>query len=314
MDNIICVTGPTASGKTKIAVELAKKYNGEVLSCDSMQVYRHMVIGTAAPTSCEMDGVPHHMVGVIDPTVKFSVSEYMAKADPILQDILARGKTAIIAGGTGLYLDSLISGRTFSPHPNTGRREQLERMADTQGMEHLHQYLESFDPDSAHRLHLSDRNRIIRAAEVFLETGITITEHNRRTQLVPPKYTPVWLGLSFTNRQDLYDRINLRVEHMIAAGLLDEIQSLLARGLDPSTTALQAIGYKEPLMAMNGQCTMDEALACMKQESRRYGKRQLTWFRKNPNIHWVLQEKEPNFPAIFSACTAHIASFDNELW
>ena len=181
MDNIICIAGPTASGKTAMAVELAKELNGEVISCDSMQIYRRMDIGTAKPTKEEMQGIPHHMLDVADPDEDFSVSRYCEMASPILDDILARGKTAIIAGGTGLYMDSLIRGNNFAPYPATGARERLEQEADEKGMEFMLEKLRLIDPESAEKLHLADRKRIIRALEVFEETGETITAHNKRT-------------------------------------------------------------------------------------------------------------------------------------
>ena len=295
MDKIICVVGPTASGKTGLAVELARQLDGEVLSCDSMQLYRHMDIGTATPTIEEMQGVPHHMISVVDPSEDFSVGRYVEMADPILQDILARGKTVVICGGTGLYADSLLSGRTFAPCPSTGRRVELETMADEQGIEAVLAYLRTFDPASADRLHPSDRRRIIRAAEVYLETGKTITEHNEETKKIPPKYTAARIGLDFFDRADLYRRIDRRVELMMDDGLLEEIRALLALGVPPGATSLQAIGYKEPLAALRGETTMDEAVARIQQESRRYAKRQLTWFRRNPAIHWIRQPAEPVF-------------------
>ena len=187
MQNIICVAGPTASGKTALAVELAKELHGEVISCDSMQIYRYMDIGTAKPTEEEMQGIPHHMLSVAEPTEDFSVSRYCAMATPILDDILARGKTAIIAGGTGLYMDALIRGNDFAPFPSTGMREKLEARAETEGMETLLHELAQIDPDSAAKLHLSDKKRIIRALEVYYETGQTITAHNEKTQAVPPR-------------------------------------------------------------------------------------------------------------------------------
>ena len=287
MINIICIAGPTASGKTALAVELAKALGGEVVSCDSMQVYKHMNIGTAKPTREEMQGIPHHMLDVADPGEDFSVSRYCEMAAPIVDDILARGKTAIIAGGTGLYMDALIRGNSFAPYPSTGMREKLEEQADREGMPAMLTLLQSIDPDSAARLHLSDRKRIIRALEVYYETGQTITEHNRQTQLIPPRYSPVWFALEDTQRAALYNRIDRRVESMLEAGLLAEIEQLLAMGIPEKATALQAIGYKEFIDAIHGRCTMAEAAAQVQQSSRRYAKRQLTWFRRNPAIHWL---------------------------
>ena len=293
--NLICVVGPTASGKTKLAVELAKALNGEVLSCDSMQIYRRMDIGTAKPTPEETQEVPHHMIDVIGPEEPFSVGRYVEMADPILQDILSRGKTCVLCGGTGLYVDSLMAGRTFAPYPETGRRQELEAMADREGIEAVLEKLRAVDPDSAERLHPGNRRRIIRAMEVYLETGKTITQHNLETQAVPPKYHPLWIGLDFTDRADLYRRIDRRVDLMMEDGLLDEIQRLLSEGVPPTATSLQAIGYKEPMAALRGEMTMEEAVEKVKQESRRYAKRQLTWFRRNKEIHWIMQEEPVDF-------------------
>lgn len=290
MNPIICIAGPTASGKTALAVELAKQLNGEVISCDSMQVYKRMDIGTAKPTEEEMQGIPHHMIDVAEPDEDFSVSRYCCLAAPIVDDIVARGKTAIIAGGTGLYMDSLIRGNAFAPFPSTGVREKLEAQADSEGMEFMLNWLRSVDPESAARLHLSDRKRIIRALEVYLETGQTITEHNRKTQQIPPKYTPLWLGLDFADRAELYRRIDRRVDMMLEMGLISEIQGLLASGIPPRCTAMQAIGYKEFVNALNGEETIAQAAEEVKKASRHYAKRQLTWFRRNPKLHWLKRQ------------------------
>ena len=285
MNNIICIAGPTASGKTALAVELAKELSGEVVSCDSMQVYRRMNIGTAKPTPKEMQGITHHMIDVAEPDEDFSVSRYCEMAAPIVDDILARGKTAIIAGGTGLYMDSLIKGNSFAPFPSTGQRERLEAQADEMGMDFMLDWLRRIDPEAADRVH--DRKRILRALEVYCETGQTITEHNRKTQAIPPRYTPLWLGLDFEDRAELYRRIDLRVEIMLEYGLVEEIRSLLSEGIPVKATAMQAIGYKEFVDALEGRTTVAEAAARVQQSSRRYAKRQLTWFRRNKNMHWL---------------------------
>ena len=292
MNNIICIAGPTASGKTALAVELAKELNGEVVSCDSMQVYKRMNIGTAKPTGDEMQGIVHHMLDVAEPDEDFSVSRYCEMAGPIVDDIVARGKTAIIAGGTGLYMDALIKGNDFAPSPATGRREELEERADREGIQVLMDWLREIDPDTAARLHLSDRKRIIRALEVYLETGETITAHNLKTQAIPPKYNPLWLGIDFAERQELYRRIDLRVDIMLQMGLVDEIKALLAEGIPPKCTAMQAIGYKEFVSALEGNGTIEEAAALVQQASRRYAKRQLTWFRRNKSMNWLIRDQE----------------------
>ena len=310
MNKIICVAGPTASGKTSLSIALAKALNGEVISCDSMQIYRGMDIGTAKPTQEEMAGVPHHMLDVVSPADDFSVSRYCEMADPILQDILARGKTAIIAGGTGLYMDALIRGNSFAPFPSTGMREKLEAQADEIGMEAMLEQLRAIDPESAERLPVADRKRIIRALEVYYETGETITEHNRKTQAIPPKYNPIWFALEDKNRQDLYDRIDKRVDLMLELGLMDEIHQLLASGIPEKCTAMQAIGYKEFLDAIAGRCTVTEAADLVKQSSRRYAKRQLTWLRRNEAIHWLRRKPGQSTEEIVAAALQIVAESD----
>ena len=285
MNNIICIAGPTASGKTALAVELAKEYHGEVVSCDSMQIYKRMDIGTAKPTLEERQDIPHHMLDVAEPDEDFSVSRYCEMAGPIVDDILARGKTAIIAGGTGLYMDSLIKGNSFAPFPSTGQREKLEAQADEMGMEFMMNWLREVDPEAAARIH--DRKRALRALEVYLETGETITEHNRKTQLIPPKYSPLWLGLDFEPRAALYERIDMRVDIMLKQGLVEEIKELLASGIPEKCTAMQAIGYKEFVAALDNRCTIEEAAAEVQKSSRHYAKRQLTWFRRNKAMNWL---------------------------
>ena len=287
MNPIICIAGPTASGKTALAVALARELDGEVVSCDSMQVYKRMDIGTAKPSPEERQGIPHHMIDVAEPWEDYSVSRYCADAAPIVEDIVSRGKTAIIAGGTGLYMDSLIRGNDFAPFPSTGVRECLEQEADRDGMEALLARLRAVDPEAAARLHLSDRKRIIRAMEVYLETGETITAHNRRTQALPPRFSPIWLGLDFESRAELYSRIDRRVDVMLEAGLLEEIRALLRSGIPEKCTAMQAIGYKQFTDALDGRCTVEAAADRVRQSSRRYAKRQLTWFRRNSRIHWL---------------------------
>ena len=311
MNNIICIAGPTASGKTALAATLAKELNGEVVSCDSMQVYRRMDIGTAKPTLEEMQGIPHHMIDVAEPWENFSVSRYCEMAAPIVDDIISRGKTAVIAGGTGLYMDALIRGNAFAPFPATGVRERLEAQADAEGMEAMLSRLRAVDPDAARRLHLSDRKRVLRALEVYLETGVTITEHNRKTQAVPPRYSPLWLGLDFARRGELYRRIDLRVGLMLEQGLVEEIRGLLADGIPEKATAMQAIGYKEFVDALDGRCTIEEAADQVRQSSRRYAKRQLTWFRRNKAIHWLIRDTGDTGREILENARRIVSDFDN---
>ena len=299
MNSILCIAGPTASGKTALAVELAKDLNGEVVSCDSMQVYRRMDIGTAKPSPEEMQGIPHHMIDVAEPDEDFSVSRYCAMAAPIVDGIVARGKTAIIAGGTGLYMDSLIRGNDFAPFPSTGVRERLEAEADEVGLPAMLARLREIDPDTADRV--SDRKRILRALEVYLETGETITEHNRKTRLIPPKYTPLWLGLDFADRGELYRRIDKRVDIMLEMGLMEEIRSLLDSGIPEKCTAMQAIGYKEFVNVLEGKETVQQAAEEVKKASRHYAKRQLTWFRRNPAVRWLVRNGDDGREILASA-------------
>ena len=309
MDRIICVVGPTASGKTALAVELAKATNGEVVSCDSMQIYRRLSIGTAKPTVEEMQGIPHHMIDILEPDEDFSVSRYVEMATPIVEDILARGKTCVIAGGTGLYVDNLIKGGEFAPCPATGCRERLEERLQSEGIEVLASELAQIDPVALEKSQGNPR-RIIRALEVWQETGETITSHNQRTAAIPPRFDPLWIGIDFEDRQELYDRIDLRVELMVKDGLLDEIRDVLASGIPEKATAMQAIGYKEFIDAMAGRATIEEAIAQVQLSSRRYAKRQLTWFRRNPEINWLRRRPGQDAEEIFSQARALVANFD----
>ena len=310
MPQIITIAGPTASGKTALSIQLAKEMDGEIVSCDSMQVYKDMDIGTAKPTPEEQQGIPHHMLSVAEPWEDFSVSRYCAMADPIVEDILRRGKSPIIVGGTGLYMDALIRGNAFAPCPSTGRREELEALAASQGIEAVIERLRAVDPESAARLHPSDQKRIIRAMEVYLETGMTITEHNRKTQEIPPKYHPIRFTLTDRQRQTLYDRIDRRVDAMVEAGLIEEIQGLLARGVPEKCTAMQAIGYKEFVAALHGACSLEEAAGQVKQSSRHYAKRQLTWFRRNPENIWLIREDGQTSMEILESARQYLRDFD----
>lgn len=301
---ILCVVGPTACGKTKMGVLLARRYNGEVVSVDSMQIYRGMTIGTAAPTPEEIEGVPHHMVAVADPAESWSAARFACEADRCVQDILARGRLPVLVGGTGLYLDAVVTGRTFAPGQAGGAvREALERELAERGSADLLEELRAVDPETAARLHPADEKRILRALEVWRETGKTKSEHDREDRAAPGKYDPIYIGLAFRDRADMRAMIDRRVEAMAAAGLADEVRALLDRGLPRTATALQAIGYKECLAALAGEETWDAAMETVKLRSRQYAKRQLTWLRRNPDIHWIYWEKERNFAAALQIAT-----------
>ena len=309
MATVLCVVGPTATGKTKMGVALAKRFDGEVVSVDSMQLYRGMTIGTAAPTREEMEGIPHHMVAVADPAESWSAARYVHAADACVQDILGRGKLPVLVGGTGLYLDALIRGTDFAAgSQGTALRQQLQRRARQEGMEALLEELRRIDPAAAQKLHLRDEKRIIRALEVWYETGCTITEHDRQERQRPPKYDALYIGLDFLDRQDLRDRIDRRVDTMVEQGLLEEVEALLASGLPRDATALQAIGYKQFLAVAEGTATRQEAIAEVKLRSRQYAKRQLTWLRRNPDIFWIRWESRPNFPEGLQKATEYLHS------
>lgn len=306
MEKIICIVGPTASGKTGLSVELAKALGAEIVSCDSMQIYKYMDIGTAKPTEEERQGIVHHMMDFLDPRESYSVSRYVQEADPIVQDILARGKPVVLVGGTGLYLDSLIAGRQFAPLPQSGKREELTQIAETQGIEVLMERLRAVDPEAAARIHPSNQKRVIRALEIWLETGKTMTQHDLETKAIPPKYQPIYFGLDYENRQDLYDRIDLRVEGMLQQGLVEEVERLLAMGIPANATGLQAIGYKELIQYLSGQGSLQEAKEAIQLGSRRYAKRQRTWFYRNEKIRWFSLPGQPDFRAVLDRCLGQI--------
>lgn len=299
---VLTIVGPTASGKTRLAVELARRFHGEVVSCDSMQIYRHMNIGTAKPTAQEMGGVVHHMLDVAEPEENYSAALYVEQAGACVDDILARGKLPIIAGGTGLYRDALLAGRTFAAF--SGRyRQQLEDRARAGELPLLYEELLTIDPPRAEKLHPSDEKRIIRALEIWYETGMTMTQHDEESRLQRPRYEAVSIGLSFADRAHMRSRIDHRVDDMMAAGLVLEVQALLSRGVPASCTSMQAIGYKELVSALKEGRSVQEAADEIKLRSRQYAKRQLTWFRRDPSIHWFLWENTPDFEKALSFST-----------
>ena len=293
---IAVITGPTATGKTALGVALALLHGGEVVGADSMQIYRYMDIGTAKPTKEEMRGVPHHMIGCVSPFERYSVSRYVQDAGACVDAILARGKLPILVGGTGLYIDSLLSGREFAPEGETqGLRAALNAEFDRCGGENMLLQLAACDPETAARLHPNDRKRIVRALEIYRSTGMTKTQYDKATQALPPRYRAGIIALNFADRQDLYARIDRRVDAMMAAGLEQEVRSLLAMGLGPQHTAMQAIGYKELTAAVTGGGNIAQAAEAVKQASRRYAKRQLSYLGRNSTIHWINWEKTPDF-------------------
>lgn len=307
---ILVICGPTASGKTALAVELALRHHGEVVSADSMQIYRRMDIGTAKPTRAEMRGVPHHMLDVADPEEDFSVARYVDMAAKCVDDILSRGRLPILAGGTGLYIDSLLSGRTFAPfQPDSPLRSQLEEQLRREGGAAMLSRLAQVDPDSAARLHPNDEKRIVRALEVYQSTGKTITQHNLETQAIPPRYDALTLALAFERREDMWSRIDRRVDQMMDQGLVAEVQGLLDSGVPAKCTAMQAIGYKEMAAALLSGGDVRAAAEEIQLRSRQYAKRQLTWFKRNKAARWLLWGREPDFAAALQTSTEYMEEF-----
>ena len=306
---IVCVVGPTACGKTTLGVLLAKRFNGEVVSADSMQIYRGMTVGTAAPTAAEMDGVPHHMIAVADPAESWSAARYAREAVPVVDGILARGKLPILVGGTGLWLDAVVRGRDFAPGAaGGGVRRTLQQRLEREGIAPLLEELRRVDPEAAQRLHPADEKRILRALEVYEETGETISAHNARTAALPPRYDAVWIGLRFEDRADMRALIDRRVDAMARAGLREEVRALVRAGVPRDATALQAIGYKELLDVGEQGEGLEAALEEVKLRSRQYAKRQLTWLRRNGEIHWITWGKERDFARALQVSTEILAA------
>ena len=308
-NSIIVVAGPTASGKTRLGIELAKKYGGEIVSADSMQLYRGMDIGTAKATKAEQAEAVHHMLDVADPSEAYSVARYVDEAGAVCDDILSRGRVPILVGGTGLYIDSLIAGRDFADNQeDKALRSELEAEYDRLGGEAMLNKLAAFDPARASKLGAGDKRRIVRAVEIYRLTGKTATEHDEETRRRPPRYDAARIVLNYKNRADLYARIDERVTQMAADGLFDEVRRLLDSGLSAACTAMQAIGYKEAVLALRGELTEDEALDLIRQGSRRYAKRQITWFGRWEGALRILWDTAPDFGAALQISTAFLQS------
>jgi len=296
---LLAIVGPTASGKTALSVAMAKALSGEVVSCDSMQIYRRMDIGTAKPSVEERAGVPHYMLDVADPGEEYSVARYVEEAARAVEDIRSRGRLAVVAGGTGLYLEGLLAGRTFAARSEEERsvRDRLYEEAERLGLAAMHERLRRVDPKSADKLHINDKKRVLRALEVHALTGETISRHNEETAALPPKYPAVKIGLTTSDRTYLYRRIDERVDRMMAAGLEEEARALYEGGLLRGTAG-QAIGYKELVCYFTGACAKEEAVETIKRRSRQYAKRQLSWFRRDPEIRWFLLDDLEQFSSL----------------
>ena len=283
---VIAVVGPTASGKTSLSINIAKKYGGQVVSADSMQIYENKDIATAKPILEEMLGIKHHLIGFQPIDKKFSVAEYVSLASECIEKIHNEGDLPVVAGGTGLYIDSLLQNIQFSKEEeNTDIRKDLTDLFDEKGAEYMLEYLREIDPETAERLHLRDKSRIIRALEIYKVTGKTMTEQKALSKTEPSPYNSLIIGINYRDRNVLYDRINRRVDIMLENGLLEEAKDFY--NIPQDKTACQAIGYKELAPYFKGEKDLTECVKKLKQETRHYAKRQLTWFRKNESINWI---------------------------
>lgn len=291
-EKVIVVVGPTASGKTSLGVALAKSLNGEVVSCDSMQIYKGMPIASAAPTEDETEGIPHHLVGFKNPNEKFSVADFVELASSKVSEIISREHRPILVGGTGLYIDSLVSGVSFCVEDNTEVRAALEAEADKLGVEVLLQRLREIDPQTSAKYHVNDRKRIIRALEIFEIHKKTKTQLDLESKQKGNRYDALWIGITYRNREILYGRINKRVDIMLENGLLEEAKSAYDSGF--GSTAVQAIGHKEFFPFFRKEIPLETAVENLKRETRRYAKRQMTWFRRNEKINWIYADETPD--------------------
>ena len=284
---VIFVVGPTASGKTGLAIKLARRFNGEIVSADSMQIYKGISIASAAPTEEEKQLAVHHLVEFLEPEIKFSVADYVVLARKVIEDIISRGKLPIIVGGTGLYIDALIEGIEFTDEKTSSEvRENIEKEYEDIGGVEMLRKLSEIDALTAKKLSPNDKKRIVRAFEVYYTSGITITEQNERSKINGKPYDETVIGISCNDREKLYERINKRVDLMVQSGIIEEAKSMRDKGY----TSAQAIGHKEFYDYLDGKVSLEEAIEKLKRETRRYAKRQLTWFRKNENINWVYSD------------------------
>jgi tRNA dimethylallyltransferase len=284
---LVVIAGPTAAGKTDLAIQAAKALEGEIVSADSMQVYRYMNIGTAKPTVDERQGIPHHMIDIVDPDEEFNAALFQRGANEAIREIAGRGKLPILAGGTGLYVNSIIYPMNFTDAVEDPEyRSYLNEVLRTNGNQYLHNLLKEVDPATAARLHPNDSRRIIRAMEVYHVTGKTMMEYRQDLQSLEPVYDLMLYGLTM-DRQKLYERINLRVDIMLDAGLVEEVKGLLDMGYTKDLISMQGLGYKEIIQYLEGRVSLDEAIEILKMETRRFAKRQMTWFRREGRIHWL---------------------------
>lgn len=307
---VVVVCGPTASGKTALAIDIAKHFDGEIVSADSMQIYKHFSIATAKPTTEEMQGIPHHLIDFLEPCEEFSVADYVELARTAIDDIIRRGKLPIVVGGTGLYIDSLIDNIRFDDTCSDKEfRERMTKLAEEKGNAYLREMLMKIDPETAEKLHENNLPRIIRALEVYELKGAKMSDVQRESRSEPSEYVPCFIALDYADREALYERINRRVDIMAEQGLLDEAREFFKH--KDYTTASQAIGYKELFPYLCGEKTLSECLDKLKQETRRYAKRQLTWFRRNKRINWITIDEKSNVESCTEQAEKLVKSFLN---
>lgn len=303
MTQILVVAGPTASGKTGLAVRLAKQFDGEVISADSMQIYQHMDIASAKPTQEEMQGIPHHLIDFVSPFEPFSVADYVKLAREKISEIAGRGKLPIVAGGTGLYISSLVDNIEFTEQePDPSVRNRLRKQAEEEGIGALYERLLDIDPEAAEKIHPNNTKRVVRALELYETTGLTLTEQNTRSRQTPPPFSAFMIALC-PERERLYERIGLRVDIMAKEGLFSEAEKLKEMGLTREMQSMQGIGYKEAFDYLSGLTTKEACLEEIKKATRHYAKRQLTWFRRDKRYHWVNPEEEGSLSAVLEEFT-----------
>ena len=307
---LLVICGPTASGKTALSIQLAKIYNGEIISADSMQIYKGMDIATAKPTAEEMENIPHHLISFIENNVAFSVADYVSLAREKITQISCRGKLPIVVGGTGLYINSLVDNIKFDDScSDTQIRNELFQLAKEKGNGYLLNILKEFDPETASALHENNLNRIVRAIEVYKVTGKTLAQQKKESRREESPYNPCIIGLNFKDRDKLYERINTRVDKMVENGLIEEVREVFENST--LATANQAIGYKELVPYFKGNETLENCINTLKQQTRRYAKRQLTWFRRDERINWIYLDEITNFEDLLNKAKKIIANSIN---
>ncbi len=307
---LIVIVGPTAAGKTGLSIALALELNGEIVSADSMQIYKYMDIGTAKPTMEERYGLKHYLIDEVEPDASFSVADYKQLADTYIDEIISKDKLPIMIGGTGLYIDTVVNNIRFSETIcDWDYRNHLQEIVQEKGKEYIHHLLEEVDPITAKKLHINDVRRVIRALEVYRYTGVPMSKHQEESRKEPSPYQTIMIGLTM-DRKRLYDRINQRVDIMIEQGLIEEVKGLLNMGYTKELTSMKGLGYKEIIAYLEGGISYEDAVEILKRDTRRYAKRQLTWFRRNEEIYWIDLDEFKNQEELLKECYKHIKEND----